>query len=73
MSPEPVENLELRAVEERQRLHQTTAELKGKIADTRERLDPAANVRKHFASIAGALGAVALILGYGVAGMFTRR
>lgn len=73
MSPEPVENLELRAVEERQRLHQTTIELKGKLAETREQLDPATNVRKHFAIVAGALGAVALILGYGVAGMFSRR
>lgn len=73
MSPEPVENLEIRAVEERQRLHQTTAELKGKIAETREQLDPATNLRKHFLGVAGTLGAVALVIGYGVAGMFTRR
>ena len=40
MSAEPVENLELRAVEQRNRLHQTTSELKGKISETREQLDP---------------------------------
>ena len=73
MSSEPVENLELRAVEQRNRLHQTTSELKGKIAETREQLDPATNVRKHFAGVAAAAGALALLVGYGVAGMFTRR
>ena len=73
MSPEPVENLELRAVEQRNRLHQTTSELKGKIAETREQLDPARNVREHFCAVAAATGALALLLGYGVAGMFTRR
>ena len=72
MSAEPVENLELRAVEQRNRLHQTTSELKGKIAETREQLDPARKVRQHFAGVAAA-GALALLVGYGVAGMFTRR
>lgn len=73
MSAEPVENLELRAVEQRNRLHQATSELKGKIAETREQLDPARNVRKHFAGVAAAASALALLVGYGVAGMFTRR
>jgi hypothetical protein len=73
MSAEPVENLELRAVEQRNRLHQTASELKGKIAQTREQLDPARNVREHFAVVATAAGTLALLVGYGVAGMFTRR
>jgi len=73
MSGEPVENLELRAVEQRNRLHQTTSELKGKIAKTREQLDPARNVREHFGGIAAAAGALALLVGYGVAGILTRR
>jgi len=73
MSAEPVENLELRAVEQRNRLHQTTSELKGKISETREQLDPARNVREHFAGVAAAAGARALLVGYGIAGMFTRR
>ena len=73
MSAETVENLELRAVEQRNRLHQTTSELKGKISETREQLDPAQKC-------AGALWrhrcrscALALLVGYGIAGMFTRR
>ena len=73
MSAEPVENLELRAVEQRNRLHQTTSELKGKIAETREQPDPARNVREHFGGIAAAAGALALLVGYAIAGMFTRR
>lgn len=73
MSAEPVENLELRAVEQRNRLHQTTSELKEKIAETREQLDPMRNVREHFAGVAAAASALALLVGYGVAGMFTRR
>ena len=73
MSAEPVENLELRAVEQRNRLHQTTSELKGKIAETREQLDPARNVREHFGWNRCRSQRMALLVGYGVAGMFTRR
>lgn len=73
MTPEQVDNLELRAVEQRNRLHRTTSELKGKIADTREQLDPGRNVREHFIGIAAAVSTLALAVGYAVAGMFTRR
>lgn len=73
MSPEPVENLELRAVEQRNRLHDATSELKSKIAETRERLDPRKNLRVHFIAIAAGVTALALLAGYAVAGMFTRR
>jgi hypothetical protein len=73
MSPEPVENLELRAVEQRNRLHRTTSELKGKIAETREHLDPSRYVREHFVGIAAAVCTLAVAAGYAVAAMFTRR
>jgi hypothetical protein len=73
MSDQPVQDLELRAVEQRNRLHHTTSELKGKITATREQLDPAKNVREHFAGVAAGVSALALLVGYGVAGMFTRR
>jgi hypothetical protein len=73
MSPQAVEDLELRAIEQRNRLHHTTAELKGKITATREQLDPAKNVREHFIAVAAGVSAVALLVGYGIAGMFTRR
>ena len=73
MSPEPVENLELRAVEQRNRLHHATSELKDKIVETRERLDPRKNIREHFVTVAAGVSALALLAGYGIAGMFTRR
>jgi hypothetical protein len=73
MSPEPVENLELRAIEQRNRLHQTTSELKGKISATREQLDPGRNLREHFLAAATGVAAVAALAGFAVAGMFTRR
>jgi len=73
MSPEPVDNLELRAVEQRNQLHRTTSELKGKIAETRKQLDPGRNVREHFVGIAAAVSALAIAAGYAVAGRFTRR
>ena len=73
MSPEPVENLELRAIEQRNRLHQTTSELKGKISATREQLDPSRNLREHFVAAAAGVAVVAALVGFGIAGMFTRR
>ncbi|HZQ96473.1 MAG TPA: hypothetical protein VFA67_15800 [Candidatus Sulfotelmatobacter sp.] len=73
MSPEPVENLELRAIHQRQRLHQTTAELKGKITATRRQFDPSRNLHQHFLPVAIAVGAIGVLAGYGIGGMFTRR
>jgi hypothetical protein len=73
MSPEPVENFELQAVEQRNRLHDATSELKGKIAETRQRLDPRRNVREHFVAVAAGVSVLSLLAGYAVAGMFTRQ
>lgn len=73
MSPEPVEDLQLRAIEQRNRLHQATAELKEKIAETRQELDPRRNVQEHFVGLAAGVGAIAALAGFGIAGMFTRR
>jgi hypothetical protein len=73
MSPEPVENLELRAIEQRNVLHHTTAELKAKITATREQFDVSRNVRRHFLGVASAVTAIGLLAGYGIGGMFTRR
>ena len=72
MSTLPIENLELRALEQRNRLHKTADELKTKVAAAREKLNMSRNAREHF------VGAVILSLlgffsGYGLAGMFTHR
>jgi hypothetical protein len=48
MSADPqVENLEMRAVEQRNQLRQTVTELKQKVSDVREKLDVKRNVRRH--------------------------
>jgi hypothetical protein len=73
MSTQPVENLELRAIEQRNHLHETTAELKRKIEATREKFDPSRNVRQHFLGVAVAAAAIGLISGYGLGGALTRR
>jgi hypothetical protein len=73
----PVNSLELRALEQRNRLHQTATELKSeiqtKIEDAREKLDIRKNLSEHFAGSAIVLGAIALLCGYSVAGVFTQR
>jgi len=70
MSTLPIENLELRALEQRNRLHKTADDLKTNLAAARQKLNKSRNAREHF------VGAVILSLlgffsGYGLAGMFT--
>jgi len=73
MNTQPVENLELRAIEQRSELHQTTTELKEKLATARQRLDVSANLRQHFVPASVIVSCIALIAGYGAGGMFPRR
>ncbi len=73
MSTLPVETLELLALEERNRLHQTAGELKSKIAAVRQKMDLANTARQHIRE-AGLIAAIlGLASGYGFAGIFTRR
>jgi hypothetical protein len=65
----PVEVLERRAAEQRQQLHQSVVELKDSL---RERLDVKRNMRDHLWGVSGGLAVVGLVLGYSVAGIFTR-
>ncbi len=73
MSTAPIENLERRALEERQELHETATELRTKIRAARAKLDMTNNARQHFVSTALALGVIGLWSGYVIAGAFTRR
>jgi hypothetical protein len=73
MSTTPVENLELRAIEQRNEIHQTTAELKEKLADARQKYDISANLRQRFTTIALVVSCLCLIAGYGAGRIFTRR
>ena len=52
MSTNPqVQNLELRAMEQRNQLHHTVAEIKQKVADVREKFDIKRNVQRQVAEI----------------------
>ncbi len=76
MNTQPVENLESRALEQRNRLHTTAMELRSeveaKINATREKLDISRNARQHMLGASVVLGLVGLLCGYSFAGMFTR-
>ena len=71
MSAGPVENLHLRAIEQRNELHHTTAELKAKVTETRDQLDPSRNARRYFVPLAFAAAALGLLSGYRLGGRFT--
>jgi hypothetical protein len=73
MSTLPIESLELRALEQRNRLHKTTGELKTKVAAAREKLDMSKNAREHLIGASVVVSLVGFFAGYGLAGMFTDR
>ncbi len=68
-NPLPADVLEQRANEQRRRLHNSVVELRTSV---RERLDYRKLARQYVWQAAGAVALVGLILGWGVAGIFTR-
>jgi hypothetical protein len=73
MTAESIENLELRAIEQRSQLHETANELRAKVVAGREKLNISNNVREHFVPFSVTLSVLALALGYAAGGMFTGR
>ena len=71
-SPTP-ERLEIRAHQERERIHRTALELMSKVDDAKQRLTLSHNVRAHFAITTLLTVAVSFLSGYAVAGIFTER
>ena len=66
--------LEQRAAEQRQRIHNSVDDLKSSLRDTvRERLDVENYARTYIWRFVAVAAGIALLSGYGVAGMFTRR
>lgn len=65
----PSDILELRAVEQRRRLHNTVAELRSTV---RERVDVRRNARQYLLPATGVAAAVGLAMGYGAGGLFAR-
>ncbi len=66
----PTHDLELRAADQRRRLHASVHELKDHVRDS---LDVKKQAREHVLLASGVATAVAAAVGYGVAGMFTSR
>lgn len=73
MNATSVENLELRALEQRNRLHKTANELKTKITAARAKMQLSRNVREHLIGASVVVSLVGFLSGYGLAGMFTDR
>lgn len=71
-SPSP-ERLEIRALQQRERIHRTALELISKVDDAKQRLTLSYNVRAHFAVTSLIAVSVAFLCGYAAAGMFTER
>jgi hypothetical protein len=76
MSAQPVNALELRALEQRNQIHWMADELKGKISETKERLEERLDVtkivREHLFEVAMAIGAATLLIGALIARRFER-
>lgn len=70
MNELPTYELELRAADERKRLHNTLEELKERMHET---LDVKSKVRHHPWLFSGVAGLIAAGAGYSLAGLFTRR
>ena len=69
MTELPSYDLELKAAEERRRLHGTLAELRSRV---QEELDVKRRVREHLGAACGIAALLSLGLGYSAAGLFVR-
>ncbi|HZP61848.1 MAG TPA: hypothetical protein VFB28_00425 [Terriglobales bacterium] len=72
MSSDPIDVLELRALEQRSQLHQTAADLRAKISHTRDQLNISKQARNHRVAASIIAAVLGLASGYGFAGLFTR-
>ena len=70
MTDLPSYDLELKAAEDRRRLHRTVSELKSAV---RDKLDVNKNVRQHLGLLCGISALLGLAAGYTVTGVFTHQ
>lgn len=66
------ENLELRAIEQRHRMHETVEELRRKVAAGRERLNVTNMLQEHFNAVAATTSILGLAIGFNAGGVFKR-
>lgn len=71
MSEPNVDELELKAREEREHLHRSVEELKSQVTQVRESFDPRRNARKYFLAASVAASLLGFLSGYKMAGIFT--
>ena len=64
------ERLEIRAHEQRERIHHTAMELVSKVDDAKQHLTVSYNVRRHFGITSALAVAVSFLCGYAITGMF---
>jgi hypothetical protein len=70
LSPQvPTDILELRAAEQRRRLHNAVTELRSTV---RERVDLRRQAREHLLPAAGIAVVFGLVMGFGMGGLFAR-
>jgi hypothetical protein len=73
MTANPVDRLEIRALQQRNDVHETIGELKDKVVEARSKLNPNTNAREHLLAASLIVSSLGFLAGYGFAGMFTRR
>ena len=73
MSANPIDRLEIRALQQRNDVHETIGELKGKVEAAKAKLDPKANASEHLLAASLVVSSIGLLAGYGFASLFTRR
>jgi hypothetical protein len=73
MSANPIDKLEIQALQQRNHIHQTIGEVKEKVDAARAKLDVNTNAREHLLGASLVVTSVAYLTGYGLAGLFTRR
>lgn len=71
MSANPLDRLELQALQQRNEVHETIDELKGKVVEVRAKLDPNANARAHLLVASLVVSSIGFLAGYGLAGFFS--
>jgi len=71
MSANPIDRLEIQALQQRNQVHETIDELKNKVTAVRAKFDPTTNAREHLLTAALIVSAVGFLAGYGFAGLFS--
>lgn len=73
MSAAPIEHLQIRASEQRERIHQTALELRSKVDETKQQFSAENIAHRHFGPASAVVSLLGFVLGYAFAGAFTRR